>query len=233
MNQRLCLLFVAPGALFQATFAFDTPSLPLNWSTMMPCAVDIPSRVITKDVTTQYIDNTPESCIVRCNDAGFAFAGVEFSNECHCGMGVGAMTAAAPLSQCNMPCTGDPDLSCGGSFRIQIYKSPALIPGSWTLQGCFVDTPESPTFGSPVIHHTFATNLELVNQCITYCSSIGYPWAGVEAGSDCQCSFGFAAGVQAVSEEECNSLCPLPPGEGQEFCGGVQRVMAYKYSPPN
>lgn len=54
----------------------------------------------------------------------------------------------------------------------------------------------------------------------------------MEDGSDCQCSFGFAPGAEITSEDDCNSLCPLPPGEGQEFCGGFQRVMVYKYAAP-
>ncbi|KAI0650915.1 WSC-domain-containing protein [Trametes meyenii] len=209
--------------------AFDGPDLPLNWSTVFPCAVDFGSRVIVGDITVQDPNNTPAACIERCDAQNFIYAGVEFSNECHCGTGLKGTPQSAPTTDCNMACSGDADLSCGGSFRIQIYKSPALPGGGWGLQGCFVDTLESPAFGAPVVHHTFATNLELIDQCIDFCQHIGYPFAGVEAGEDCQCSFGFADGVLAVDDSECNSLCPLPPGDGQEFCGGVQRLMVYRY----
>ena len=105
--------------------AFGSPTIPLNWSTVYPCAVDNGARVIAGDITTQYTDNTPATCIERCDAAGFAYAGVEFSNECHCGTGLKSTPVAAPVTDCNMACTGDADLSCGGSFRIQVWSSRA------------------------------------------------------------------------------------------------------------
>ncbi|KAH9940433.1 WSC-domain-containing protein [Epithele typhae] len=214
--------------LFATTLAFDTPTIPLNWSVQYPCAVDFGARIIAGVVTTQHADNTPATCIERCDAANFTYAGVEYSNECHCGTGLKGTPQVAPTSDCNMACTGDPDLSCGGSFRIQIYKSPALPPGSWTATGCFVDTPTQAAFANPV-HTTFATNLDLVSQCINFCTHIGLPFSGVEDASDCQCSTGFAAGAQHVAQQECNSTCPLPPGQGRLFCGGFQRLETFKY----
>ncbi|KAM5542444.1 hypothetical protein V8D89_003903 [Ganoderma adspersum] len=204
------------------------PFIPLGWTTVYPCAVDVPSRVLANVITTQYTDNTPASCIERCDAANYTYAGVEYSNECHCGTGLVGTPKAAPTTDCNMACTGDSSLSCGGSFRIQIYKSPALAPGGWGLQGCFVDTPLLPAF-SAAVHTTFASNVDLVEQCINYCTHIGMPFAGVENASDCQCSLGLTAGVTGVPESECNATCPLPPGEGSLFCGGVERLIVYKY----
>ncbi|KAI0295880.1 WSC-domain-containing protein [Multifurca ochricompacta] len=226
--KQLALFVVTTFAL--GTTAFNTPQIPLNWTTQFACAVDVPSRVLANVVTNQYTDNTPATCIQRCDAATFAFAGVEFSDECHCGTGLVGTPASAPVSDCNMACTGDPTLSCGGSLRIQIYKSPALPPGAWTLQGCFLDTATSPAFGSPVVHQTFNTNLDLVNQCSNYCAHIGYPFSGVENASDCQCSFGLDPSAQIRSLSECSSTCPLPAGAGNEFCGGFERLEVYKFS---
>ncbi|KAI0291639.1 WSC-domain-containing protein [Multifurca ochricompacta] len=227
--KQLALFAVTSFAL--SASAFNIPVIPLNWTTQYACAVDVPSRVLANVVTTQYTDNTPGSCVLRCDAAGFSYAGVEYSNECHCGTGLVGTPASAPVSDCNMACTGDPNLSCGGSWRIQIYKSPALPPGGWALQGCYLDTTASPAFGSPVVHHTFDTNLDLIDQCVQYCAHIGYPYSGVENATDCQCSFGLNPGAQIRSEDECNSLCPLPPGAGSEFCGGFQRLMVYQFRP--
>ena len=116
----------------------------------------------------------------------------------------------------------------------QIYKSPALPGGGWTLQGCFLDTPTAPAFASPVQHHTFPTNLDLVFQCVVRCQRVGLPWAGVENAEDCQCSgAGLGAGAVRVGLEECDSLCPLPPGAGNQYCGGFERLMVYKYVGPS
>ncbi|KAI0291644.1 WSC-domain-containing protein [Multifurca ochricompacta] len=221
-------LFVATSFALGAS-AFNIPVIPLNWTTQYACAVDVPSRVLANVVTTQYTDNTPGSCVQRCDAAGYTWAGVEYSNECHCGTGLVGTPASAPVSDCNMACTGDPNLSCGGSWRIQIYKSPDLGPGSWTLRGCYLDTAASPAFGSPLVHHTFDTNLDLITQCVDYCGHLGYPWSGVENATDCQCSFGLTPGAQLRPQSECNSLCPLPPGEGNEYCGGFQRLEVYQF----
>ncbi|KAI0638660.1 WSC-domain-containing protein [Trametes polyzona] len=223
-------LLVASGPL--SALSFGTPDIPLNWTTVYPCAVDFGSRVIVDDITVQDPNNTPASCIERCDAQNYVYAGVEFSNECHCGTGLKSTPESAPLSDCNMACSGDADLSCGGSFRIQIYKSPALPAGGYQLQGCFVDTPpSSPALAAPVEHHAFATNLALIDQCTAFCQHRGYPYAGVEDGADCQCSAGLAPGAVRADEAECSTLCPLPPGEGEEFCGGVQRLMVYSYVP--
>ncbi|KAI0692180.1 hypothetical protein C8T65DRAFT_78211 [Cerioporus squamosus] len=180
------------------------PPLPLNWTTVLPCATDTPARVLT-GVSTHLLaaNNTPAACIELCDalaPGDYTYAGVEYANECHCGTGlVSPAPQPAPAAECDMGCTGDPDLSCGGSWRIQIYKSPALPPGSWTLQGCFLDTPASPALAHPA-HHAFPSNLDLVGQCIDYCTHAGLPWAGVEDAQDCQCSgSGFASGGGSAS----------------------------------
>ena len=114
----------------------------------------------------------------------------------------------------------------------QIYKSPALPPGGWSLQGCFLDNSTSPAFAPtpPATHHAFASNLDLVSQCIDYCQHVGLTWAGVENATDCQCSQGGLAGAAVrVDEGQCNSTCPLPPGAGSQYCGGFQRLMVYEY----
>ena len=207
--QRLTSLIFAAIGLVSSIYAFDSPELPLNWTTQFACAVDTGSRIIANDVTTVPTNNTPATCIELCDAGNFAFAGVEFSNECHCGTGLKSTPTARLISECNMACSGDENLSCGGSFRIQvrcpsspalrrqraqadrvptrlvtiqIYKSPALPPGSSTLQGCFVDTPTSPAFGDPIIHQAFASNRDLVTQCIDFCAHRGVPFAGVESG---------------------------------------------------
>jgi hypothetical protein len=80
------------------------------------------------------------------------------------------------------------------------------------------------------VHHVFADNTDLVGQCIDYCENLGYVYSGVENASDCQCASALAGGVTFVDESECNSLCPEPAGvPGQEFCGGVERLMVYHY----
>ena len=117
----LSSLIVTVLALAHLGIAFNAPSIPLSWTTVSACAVDVPSRVIANDVTTQYFnDNTPTTCVARCDLENYVYAGVEYGNECHCGTGLVGTLTDAPLTDCDMSCTGDPDESCGGSFRIQV-----------------------------------------------------------------------------------------------------------------
>ncbi|KAI0721948.1 hypothetical protein C8T65DRAFT_692089 [Cerioporus squamosus] len=219
--------------LFLARFAhsFATPFIPLNWTTLSACAVDNADRIIADDVTTQTTDNTPASCIESCAALGFGYAGVEFGNECHCGTGLDDAVESAPGSDCNVACVGDGTLSCGGSWRIQVYTFPALRPGAWAYQGCIANAPDAPAFTTDTSTQTFATNLDLVNQCLQACSRQSFTFAGVENAGTCQCSNGgIATDAQKVSEAECNSLCPLPGDAGFEFCGGVQRLGVFKFT---
>ena len=105
---------------------FVAPTIPLNWTTLAACAVDDAARVIAGDMTSVSATNTPGACVSACAAAGFGYAGVEFGDECHCGTGLDEALVQAPLTDCNMACTGDPTLSCGGSWRIQVGA--ALLP---------------------------------------------------------------------------------------------------------
>ena len=71
----------------------------------------------------QASDNTPGRCASRCEAQGYAYAGVEYGNECHCGTGIKSGTAMAPPGDRDVPCSGNVGLTCGGSWRIQIYSS--------------------------------------------------------------------------------------------------------------
>ncbi|KAI0364606.1 WSC-domain-containing protein [Pilatotrama ljubarskyi] len=221
----LLLLVVAHGVR-----SFRPETIPLNWTMLSACAVDNPARILAGDVTTQVANNTPALCVTSCAAQGFGYAGVEFANECHCGTGLLDALQSAPATDCNMACAGDSTVACGGPWRIQVYSFPALRPGSWVYQGCVTDAPATPAF-SGATTHTFASNLDFVNQCLQACAHSGFAFAGVEDASVCQCSSSApVAAAQTVNEAQCNSLCPLPGNAGFEFCGGVNRLGVYKFA---
>ena len=120
------------------TLAFDPPTIPLNWTTVYPCAVDVPARVLTGVVTTLLPNNSPAACIELCDSRDFTYAGVEYSNECHCGTGLAGTPESAPVSECDLPCSGDEDLACGGSWRVQVrtHSHSRLEPRVPTSQAC-------------------------------------------------------------------------------------------------
>ncbi|PSR71935.1 hypothetical protein PHLCEN_2v12145 [Hermanssonia centrifuga] len=100
--------------------------LPEGWRIAMPCAVDVPERVLS-DVIVSYLPSTadPYHCLSSCQSQGYHFAGLEYADECYCGTGYsgGVAPAAANVSDCSMRCAGDYIYICGGSWRMQIYTN--------------------------------------------------------------------------------------------------------------
>ena len=65
---------------------------------------------------------TPAACAAQCG--GFKFFGVQDGYACFCGDDYGTY-GPAPESDCNVPCTGDHSIMCGGPDRNSIYTIPA------------------------------------------------------------------------------------------------------------
>lgn len=102
--------------------------VPPGWTTALPCAVDVPSRVLANVITsTNPAYATPYDCVNHCISLGsqYRYAGLEYGTECHCGTGYagGVVPDAADVSECDMRCSGDFIWPCGGSWRIQIYTA--------------------------------------------------------------------------------------------------------------
>ncbi|GJE90198.1 WSC domain-containing protein [Phanerochaete sordida] len=95
--------------------------LPEGWAVADACASDTPGRVLVGDRMWDLDDNTPATCCQLCQDNGYTWAGVEHANECHCGTGYNAVYSA-PTTLCMSSCSGDPGLTCGWEWYIQVYN---------------------------------------------------------------------------------------------------------------
>ncbi|KAI0755425.1 hypothetical protein BC629DRAFT_1554196 [Irpex lacteus] len=100
--------------------------LPDDWVTAVPCAVDNADRVLANTIVTYLQSNTPYRCAESCIEKGYQYAGVEYGDECYCGTGYtgGVKPQAADPAECSMTCPGSYYYSCGGSWRMQIFKAP-------------------------------------------------------------------------------------------------------------
>jgi len=56
---------------------------------------------------------TIETCLLACKKEGYSFAGVEFGQECYCGVVLGNGTLALPDGSCTFPCTGNVNETVG------------------------------------------------------------------------------------------------------------------------
>ena len=77
-------------------------------------------KVILKD------RNAPKTCLKHCTEIGYEFAGVQYSHECFCGNHRPDKAYKVDESECQQPCSGDPSQTCGGYFRMNVFRSPVI-----------------------------------------------------------------------------------------------------------
>ena len=93
---------------------------------VLGCAVDSANRLLTGASKTNDQSLTVDGCLTWCEDQGFAFAGVEFGEECYCGHTV-PTTITYNDASCDKPCTGDNSETCGGGWGLELFE---LVKGS-------------------------------------------------------------------------------------------------------
>ncbi|KAI0800181.1 hypothetical protein C8Q74DRAFT_1192743 [Fomes fomentarius] len=98
------------------------PHLPFGWFATVECAVDLP-RVFANVIGVETPQNTAFSCTQYCQAHGYTYAGVEAMDWCLCGTDIAIAPTPAPLTDCDLACSGDPNRSCGGPWRIQVRDS--------------------------------------------------------------------------------------------------------------
>ncbi|KAJ7875379.1 WSC domain-containing protein [Mycena olivaceomarginata] len=219
-----------------------TTSIASGWSTAIPCATDTPSRILTNTYITNSNTNTPLSCTQNCFSLGFTYAAVEYGDECYCGADLVSDVAAAPISDCNVPCAGDATITCGAGWRMQVRPSavsvsvvynttltpPANVaPSGWKpygTTGCSQDS------GSRVFANSVsASGIASTNSpaaCMSYCANQNYTMSGVENGSECYCGSAWTDDTPAsdIPKASCGQACPGAPGT---TCGGSWAIQIY------
>jgi hypothetical protein len=68
--------------------------------------------------------NSPEVCLGRCAEFGYAAAGMEYGVECYCGDPIDISESGAslrPETECNMVCAGNDTAICGAGLRLTTY----------------------------------------------------------------------------------------------------------------
>ncbi|KAL3836098.1 hypothetical protein ACJMK2_021551, partial [Sinanodonta woodiana] len=70
---------------------------------------------------------TPQLCQKLCRQRGFMFSGTQYAHECFCDNQLD-MSKKRPDGDCSTPCSGDPQQTCGGTFRVQVLGPPPAVP---------------------------------------------------------------------------------------------------------
>ncbi|GFR70423.1 WSC domain-containing protein 2 [Elysia marginata] len=74
-----------------------------------------------------YSSMTPQVCMDRCFLRGYAYAGLTSGTICECEQLYNTGEALA-LSECNVPCSGDPSQMCGGPGKTEVYTTGLVRP---------------------------------------------------------------------------------------------------------
>ncbi|KAK3737773.1 hypothetical protein QZH41_012212 [Actinostola sp. cb2023] len=72
---------------------------------------------------------TPEKCITSCGRDSKAYAALKYGRYCLCGTAVDA-ASAVDKAMCNLPCTGNPRLTCGSNEAYSVYSVTGSFPSS-------------------------------------------------------------------------------------------------------
>ncbi|WWC92056.1 uncharacterized protein L201_007010 [Kwoniella dendrophila CBS 6074] len=209
--------------------SFNPTALPDGWSAVGCYNDNTNARALSGYTVVDAANNTIAGCTATCASKGFLFAGVEYGQECWCGNSLSS--TVAPETDCNMVCAGDIWSTCGGSSRINIYKSakapasgkptpvdPSTLPSGWSEVGCMVDDQSNRALNGG--SSTSSTNT--VNSCIASCAAKGFVYAGVEYGQECWC--GSASSKLVPASSGCDVACA---GDGAHVCGGSNRLNVY------
>ena len=84
---------------------------------------------------------TTEICLSSCKAMGMPYAGTEYAGQCFCGTFLNPGSVPTTSDQCNMPCSGDPSETCGGTRILNLYYASDLV----STQPCgYVPPPPPP-----------------------------------------------------------------------------------------
>ncbi|KAJ6511476.1 WSC domain-containing protein, partial [Mycena vitilis] len=204
--------------------------LPPYWSKVSKCVIEASSgRTLSG---TSWIDSgmTVERCVNFCDNNGFAYAGLEYANECYCdnriSLANGGGVNANSDSECSMPCAGNSAEVCGAGYRITLFtKGNATVavtplPAGWSQSMCAVDNPSRVLIG----YQSTETALTPAS-CINKCVGLGFSLSGVENGNECYCGNILTNNPVGARDNQCDTPCG---GDASQNCGGSYRMNIYQ-----
>ncbi|KAK0719759.1 hypothetical protein B0H67DRAFT_599414 [Lasiosphaeris hirsuta] len=157
---------------------------------------------------------TLNKCAAFCSE--YKYFAAEYAAECFCGNAIHPTSLNTSLSECSMPCAGNPLQYCGAGNRLQLYEAATVVPPRHRL------TRPRLTLGGRLTAKAYADATMTLEECALFCD--GYKYFGAEYGSECYCGNGFGEGSVEVGEAECAMACA---GGVDEFCGSGDRLSVY------
>ncbi|TFK35711.1 WSC domain-containing protein [Crucibulum laeve] len=112
------------------------------------------------------------------------------------------------------------------SFKVYVALSASLllralatsVTDGWTSVGCYTDSRDSRTLRTA----SFTSVDDMtVSDCISFCATGNYKYAGLEFGRECYCDNNIHTPAAPANVADCNMTCT---GDQTSTCGGVDRI---------
>jgi hypothetical protein len=180
---------------------------------------------------------TNDVCAKACLARNSTWFGTYYGNTCYCGktydLGTGSFI---PRDQCTRKCFGNSSEVCGDLYKLSVfnltnaqieldtYNHPAGFAGKSTGVFClYTDSAGCYAEGNGVMAlagNAWSLNTMTVSQCLNGCSELGYKFAGLKSGNQCNCGSTFNGGIK-LPYSQCQTMCP---GNTTQTCGGDNRI---------
>ncbi|KAI1763016.1 heme peroxidase [Hypoxylon sp. FL1150] len=197
---------------------------------LVGCQKESPAGRALSGASFAYDSMTLESCMANCT--GYIYWGTEYGRECYCANSLDPTSEDAPLTDCNMVCSGDTTEYCGDSNRIELYSTTASQPAptatlapkptvsTYVQVGCYTEVPG----GRALTGAAYANDALTLEICASNCSDFTY-WA-VEYGRECYCGDTLDPLSTPAPDTDCQTMVCV--GDRFEYCGAGNRLDLYQ-----
>ncbi|WVQ95055.1 hypothetical protein IAU59_002147 [Kwoniella sp. CBS 9459] len=170
-------------------------------------AINITRTAMTVDMCTNY-----------CQTQGYTYAGLESGNMCFCDNSLkNGLGTSADSWTCATPCVGDSGQTCGGHWKMSLYRAKSASGSDQSYQGCFS--------GAKILNSVgIVTNTITPATCTNYCTLKGYGYAGTTQGNNCWCGNTLDTSKKLSSDSTCSTACS---GDSSLTCGGTNFFQVY------
>ncbi|KAF9779950.1 hypothetical protein IL306_000936 [Fusarium sp. DS 682] len=185
-------------------------------------------RALSSDSTADTSGMTNEKCVAFCQEAGYKYAGTEYSQECYCGNDiVNGSSNITDISQCSMQCKGDIFSYCGAGNRVSVWKIKqpdqptgpiTALNGAALWKGCYTDGGSG---GRTLPSASFTGSAVSLNTCYSFCSKLNYPLFGMEYGRECYCGYSPKTQATVAPDGDCRMPCA---SDSTQKCGASNRI---------
>ncbi|KAG9035776.1 hypothetical protein FRB95_010544 [Tulasnella sp. JGI-2019a] len=198
------------------------PVLPAGW-TYQNCYKDSSSSRLLPSQLYSGSANSLDSCVAKCNTAGYVFAGAEYGAECWC---ANSLNGSLQVASCAKPCSGDSSQTCGDGDRISVFsKTGGSSTSSYQSYGCYVDS-DTRVLPQKLLSSSSMTTATCQSFCASQSPSL--PYFGTENGNECWCGSSLPPSSALAARSECQTACA---GDSTSRCGGGWRISVYGASP--